>query len=138
MKSTQRNPVVISKDDFQLLKPFVKSGLPKAGQYSLSYELGRAVIVRDEGLPANTVRLNSNVSIEDLNTGRRIEFRLVMPAHADMTQKKVSILTPIGAALIGFRKGEEVEWLVPSGLKKFRILDVVNQAVPGYKAMEAA
>jgi regulator of nucleoside diphosphate kinase len=51
----------------------------------------------------------------------------VMPEQADIGQQKVSILSPMGTALIGFRKGEEVLWQVPAGMKRFRILDVVNR-----------
>jgi regulator of nucleoside diphosphate kinase len=94
---------------------------------TLAYELSRAIVVKKEAFPAHTVRINSKVSVLDLETNRVLDFTLVMPAHADMRQNKVSILTPMGAALIGFRKAEEVQWKVPAGMKRFRILDVKNQ-----------
>ncbi len=126
MNMNDQNPVVITQEDYQLLKQYISPNPEKEGEMSLSYELNRAVIVNKEAFPPHTVRLNSKVSVLDLDTNKVLEFSIVMPAHADMKQNKVSILTPMGAALIGFRKAEEVRWKVPAGLKRFRILDVVN------------
>lgn len=124
--SKKQNPVVMTEEDYNLIKPIVDT-LPDAGEsMSLAHEINRAVIVKKDAFPANTVRLNSKVAVLDLGTDRVIEFKLVMPEKADMKLNKVSVITPIGAALIGFRKGEEVQWKVPAGLKRFRILDVVN------------
>jgi regulator of nucleoside diphosphate kinase len=125
MKRNERNPVVITEEDYRMLKPYVAD---TDNEMSLSYELNRALIVNKDAFPPHTVRLNSKISVLDLDTNKVMEITLVMPAHADMRQNKVSVLTPIGAALIGFRKAEEVQWKVPSGLKRFRILDVVNKA----------
>jgi regulator of nucleoside diphosphate kinase len=85
-------------------------------------------VVKKDAFPPHGVRINSKVAVLDLETNRVLEFTLVMPGQADMRQNKVSILTPMGAALIGFRKAEEVQWKVPAGLKRFRILDVQNRA----------
>jgi regulator of nucleoside diphosphate kinase len=59
-----------------------------------------------------------------MSTNKITGLTIVMPPHADIKQKKISILTPMAAALIGFRKGDEVEWKMPSGLKKYKILEV--------------
>jgi regulator of nucleoside diphosphate kinase len=57
-----------------------------------------------------------------------MELVLVMPDQADIKQKKISVMAPVGTALIGFKKGEKVNWHVPAGEKTFAILDVVNQS----------
>ena len=49
-----------------------------------------------------------------------------LPDKADIKQRKISILSPIGTALIGFRQGENIRWQVPSGKKTFTILEVNN------------
>lgn len=126
MNAQQLNPVIMTEEDYNLLKPYVNALPDKNEDMSLANELKRAVIVKKDAFPPHTIKLNSKVSILDKDTERILEFTLVMPEYADMRQNKVSVITPIGAALIGFRKGEEVKWKVPAGLKRFRILDVVN------------
>lgn len=115
------------EEDYQLLKRFAQHA-PIDDEMSLAYELNRAIIVKKEAFPANAVRLNSRVSVLDLETNKIMEFTVVMPHEADIQQRKISVLTPMGTALIGFRKAEEVRWKVPAGLKRFKILDVVNKA----------
>jgi regulator of nucleoside diphosphate kinase len=126
MKTNELNPVVITREDYDLLKRLTDRMPGKEADMSLGHELGRAIIVNKDALPPFTVRLNSKVTVVSLDTQRVMEFQIVMPEQADIDQQKVSILSPMGTALIGFRKGEEVLWKVPAGLKRFRILDVVN------------
>lgn len=126
MGTELKNPIIITEEDYQQLKGYINHDAGNDEEMTLSAELKRAVILSKDAFPSHAVRLNSKVSVQDLDTDRVIEFTLVMPAHADMHKNKVSILTPIGAALIGFRKGEEVRWKVPAGFKRFRILDVTN------------
>ncbi|WP_276134789.1 GreA/GreB family elongation factor [Polluticoccus soli] len=127
MTANDQNPVIMTEEDFQLLKPYISQLPEQNSDMTLTHELSRAVIVSKDAFPPHTVRLNSKVSVLDLGTDRVMEFTIVMPAHADMRQNKISVLTPMGTALIGFRKAEEVQWKVPAGLKRFRILDVVNR-----------
>ena len=115
------------EEDYLLLKRFVQHA-PQDDEMSLAYELNRAIIVKKDAFPPHTIRLNSYVSVLDLETNKLMEFTVVMPHEADIQQRKISILTPMGTALIGFRKADEVRWKVPAGLKRFRILDVVNKA----------
>jgi regulator of nucleoside diphosphate kinase len=126
MKTNELNPVVITREDYELLKPLIERRADKQDEMSLGHELSRAIIVKKDALPPFTVRLNSKVTVVNQETQRVMEFMIVMPEQADIGQQKVSILSPMGTALIGFRKGEEVLWQVPAGLKRFRILDVVN------------
>ena len=126
MSTELKNPVIITEEDYQQLKGYINHDAGNDEEMTLSAELKRAVILSKDAFPSHAVRLNSKVSVQDLDTDRVIEFTLVMPAHADIHKNKVSILTPMGAALIGFRKGEEVRWKVPAGFKRFRILDVTN------------
>ena len=92
----------------------------------LSGELKKAQIVEDDSMSADIVRLGSTVVIKDLVTKRDMTVTIVLPSKADIKQKKVSVLAPIGTALIGFRKGQTVSWNVPSGKKDFKIVDVNN------------
>lgn len=126
MDTRKQNPVVITEEDFNRLMPYTAQENPTNYEMSLAHELKRAVVVQNDALPPHCVRINSKVAVLDLETNRVIEITIVLPKHADMRQNKISILTPMAIALIGFRKAEEVQWEVPAGLKRFRILDVVN------------
>ncbi|GAA4469388.1 nucleoside diphosphate kinase regulator [Nemorincola caseinilytica] len=126
MDTRKQNPVVITEEDHRLLMPYATKDGVTDHEMSLAHELNRAVIVTKEAFPPHCIRINSKVAVLDLETQRVIEFTIVMPDHADMRQNKISILTPMATALIGFRKAEEVQWKVPAGLKRFRILDVTN------------
>jgi regulator of nucleoside diphosphate kinase len=127
MKTNQENPVIISEDDYNLLKPYFSESKHNNEEMSLAYELSRATVVKREAFPEDCIRLNSKVSILDMENRKIKEFTIVMPEKADIKQNKISILTPIAAAIIGFRKNDEVMWKVPAGLKKFKVLDVTNK-----------
>jgi regulator of nucleoside diphosphate kinase len=119
----QQNPVVITEDDYNLLKP-----LARRYHKELAQELQRAIIVRKDAFPENTVAINSVVTVEDAETQRTSSFRIVLPSMADIKQRCISVLSPMGTALLGFRKGEEVQWQMPGGLKTIRIIEVSNHA----------
>jgi|SRR5690606_204992 len=120
------NKVILSEEDFNVLKSFVTPSPNPDHAMSLAYELSRAEIVKKDKLPADRVKINSKVTIQDLVSKAKSTFTIVHPDSADMKQQKVSVLTPIASALIGFKLGDEVEWKMPGGLKKYAILEVVN------------
>lgn len=128
MNIQEQNPVFITQEDYNLLKPYIDKLPDRNDEMSLAHELKRAVVVKRESFPKDGVRLNSKVSVLDLDTRKVLEFTIVLSEYADIKQHKISVLTPMGAALIGFRKSDEVKWKVPAGLKRFRILDVVNKS----------
>lgn len=128
MDSQNRGPVRISEDDFRLLKQFAEqvSAPPGDRTMSLSYELNRAIIVGNDEFPTDCVRLNSFVKVKELSSNQVMEFQIVMPVHADINSKRISVVTPMGAALIGLCKGEKVSWKMPAGMKSFEILEVAQ------------
>jgi len=123
-----KNNVILGEDDFRMLKQYAESfsRSAKENEMSLSYELNRAIVVENDELPVDSIRLNSYVRVKELTSDKEMEFSIVMPAFADFKQKKISVLTPMGSALIGLCKGETVEWKMPAGMKKFEILDVIQ------------
>ena len=125
-------PVIITRTDYEILNSYVKNlhGMQvneRENFSKLSGELKKAQIVEDDSMPADIVRLGSTVVIKDLITRRDMTVTIVLPSKADIKQKKVSVLAPVGTALIGFRKGQTVSWNVPSGKKDFKIVDVNNE-----------
>ncbi len=94
---------------------------------SLMKELNSADIMEPEKMPANVVTMNSEVRISFLNTNKQIQFKIVYPREANVKENKISIFSPIATALIGYKVGDEVEWIVPAGLTRIRIDEIVYQ-----------
>lgn len=125
------SPVVLLKTDYEVLNSYVKNlqgmQVNERENYSkLSQELRKAHIVEDKDFPKDVVRLDSTVVIKDLTTNRNMTLTVVLPQKANIKQKKVSVLAPVGTALIGFRKGQVVSWHVPGGNKDFEIMEVTQ------------
>ncbi|WP_118193922.1 GreA/GreB family elongation factor [Albibacterium indicum] len=121
---TSNNNVVLSEEDYNILRNHVTPN--PDNPMSLAYELSRAKVVKKDKVPADRVKINSLVTIEDQQSKVKTTVTIVEPANADMKQQKVSFLTPIGSALIGFKIGDEVEWKMPVGIRKYKILEVTN------------
>ena len=90
-------------------------------------ELNRAVVVPPSEIPADVVTMNSRVRLTDLDSGKTHEYTLVYPHDANYDEGKISIVAPVGAAMIGQRAGDEFEWEVPSGRRRFRVDAVLYQ-----------
>ena len=121
--------LTLSKNDYEIIMLSLKSNKWKmtCNQHDaeeLEAELRKAKVVEDEDLPDDVVRLNSYVTIKDEKADKMMEFMVVTPEKADIKQRKISIMSPLGVALIGYPKGEQVSWQVPAGRKTFTILDV--------------
>jgi regulator of nucleoside diphosphate kinase len=93
----------------------------------LQAELERARIVPAEDVPRDVVTMNSKVMLDDFDTRAKELFTLVYPWHADAENNCVSVLAPIGTALIGARVGDVIKWPVPAGVLRFRIEDLIYQ-----------
>jgi regulator of nucleoside diphosphate kinase len=102
---------------------------PKDRDYleHLEEELSRAVVVPSKKVPGDVVTMNSQIRVKDLDTGKEMLIQLVFPSEADFERGKISILAPIGTALIGYRTGDTVEWKVPAGVRHLRIDEVIYQ-----------
>lgn len=91
----------------------------------LDEELARATIVPDDALPQGAVALDSTVAFCDLQSGEQREVTLVVPSKADSEQGFISVLSPVGSALIGLRIGDVIDWPMPGGrMRRLRVLAV--------------
>lgn len=103
---------------------------PKANQANLDLlekELYRAVLVEPKDIPHDVITMNSTVSLTDTVSGEKMTYTLVFPSAANITDNKLSILAPLGMALLGYRKGDIIEWAVPSGVRKLKVNEIVYQ-----------
>jgi regulator of nucleoside diphosphate kinase len=128
----KRNKIVITETDFERLQWLVESWKQLSQRDAerlddLENELRRAIVVKSGEVPPDVVTMNSRVRIQDLGRGGEHTYQIVFPEDADLDENRISVLAPIGTALIGYRTGTTVEWRVPSGTRRFRILDVEYQ-----------
>lgn len=93
----------------------------------LQTELNSALRVPDEKISEDVIRLNSYFEVEEVTSGKILNLWLVMPKQANISLQKISILSPLGVALIGFKEGMLIDWVLPGGPKKLKILKVVNE-----------
>jgi len=121
--------LTISKSDFELLQNHLNlsSKLSNFNKKKLTEELKNAKVFKDAELPHDVVTLNSYVEIEEVDTHQVFKFQLVNPAEANMKSNKLSVLAPIGVALLGYRTGAKVQWEMPNGLKTFKIVKVTQE-----------
>jgi regulator of nucleoside diphosphate kinase len=118
---------ILTESDYTTIKTLIKN-LPSNERNKsillLAKEIERATIVTEKKMQANVVRLNSHVKVEDIAAKRTIDFTIVLPGQANIAEKKISILSPMATALIGYKSEAEIEWELPAGLKKIKILEV--------------
>ena len=98
---------------------------------ALEGELSRARVVPAGKVPPDVVTMNSVVRLRDLDSDETEEYELVYPADADMTLNRISVLAPIGTAILGYRLGDVIEWPVPAGLRRLRVEEVLYQPETG-------
>jgi regulator of nucleoside diphosphate kinase len=94
---------------------------------SLEGELSRGILVAPTDVPPDVVTMNSRVNLVDLDTGEEMVCTLVFPNEADVAQSKISVLAPIGTAMLGYRVGDTFEWKVPDGIRRLEIKGVLYQ-----------
>ena len=93
----------------------------------LAVELARAKVIEPKKVPANVVTMNSKVIVHDLDTSEDLTYSLAFPNEADIDSGAISVLAPVGTAILGYQEGNVVEWSVPSGKRRIRIERILYQ-----------
>jgi regulator of nucleoside diphosphate kinase len=125
--------IVITQDDMARLRELVRADRQRVSRRDrdhlaeLDRELDRAEIIGPEDLSRDVVTMHSTVRVRDLDSGGTVVYTLVFPGDADIEKERISILAPIGTALIGYRAGDLVEWRTPGGTRRLRIEEVLFQ-----------
>jgi regulator of nucleoside diphosphate kinase len=99
----------------------------RANWDALAKEVEAAQVVPCSEIPSDVVTMHSRVRIVDLRTGEQRVFQVVYPRDANFAENKISVLAPIGTALLGYPAGTEITWAVPSGTRRLRIEAVEQQ-----------
>ena len=125
-----RPKIILTSQDLERLEALLE-GLPSRafpGKEALLAELERAEIVEPNQIPASVVTMNSTVRFRIDSSGEDYSLTLVYPKDIDDTGKKISILAPVGSALLGLSTGDEIEWPSPGGgTIKVRIVEIIYQ-----------
>lgn len=127
-----RRKIIITETDHDRLQALLDSEFATAigpCEYldDLRTELERAKIVRPKDVPRNVVTMNSTVVFRDLDTNEKETYTLVFPDSADIANGRLSVLAPVGTAILGERVGDVIKWRVPQGRRRLKIEHVVYQ-----------
>lgn len=121
-------PIHISKNDHEVLVMLLQSRERQhATADHLRAEIARATICDAATLPPGTIGINSRVQLQDLDGGEIEEYVLVLPAAADPERQRLSVLAPVGTALLGYHQGDEIEWPTPGGTRRLKVLRVTEE-----------
>lgn len=115
--NNEQNTLIISQKDFETISILITTNSSSAAEL-LENELDRATVVQNGDLPKDVVAINSLVKFEDLDNHKELLVKLVLPNEANIEENKISILAPVGSALIGLRVGQTIKWPVPGGKDK--------------------
>lgn len=116
----KQKKILVSAHDYEILKTLCQQ---MAGSSKLREELEKAVVRKGE-MPAEVVRVNSTLQFRDERSGTVRKVQLVLPALSNIQEGKLSVLSPIGTALLGYSSGDVVDWEVPAGKTQLHILEV--------------
>lgn len=124
------DPIFVTEHDYErieaLLDDVDTGGAPDLD--ALRQELRRAKIVDADSVSRDVVTMNSRVSFENVETGKQFDLVLLYPADMDGSPGKVSILAPVGSALLGLSVGQSIDWPMPGGKRlNLRVLAVSDQ-----------
>jgi regulator of nucleoside diphosphate kinase len=126
--------IVVTRSDLERLRAILgspgKSARDTEHLLDLSAELDRAQVVPEDEMPADVITLQSRVRVRDRETGMASNYTLVSPAQADVSSGHVSVVAPLGTALLGYREGDEVEWQMPGGVRRLWIERVTQPQPP--------
>lgn len=128
----QQRQIVITEFDLERLQGLVEEMQDQPSRDNryldeLSEELLRAEVVSPQDIPPQVITMNSRVRLQDLNTKAGLEYTLVFPADANLEQGRISVLAPVGMAMIGYRLGDTITWKVPAGIKRLKVKKILYQ-----------
>ena len=122
---------LITLTDYQRILSLIESAAMKAmipdRVLSLHKTLMIAEMFPQDEIPNDTITMNSKVFLKEIESGREAEIIITYPKDADAREKKISVFSSIGVALLGKRVGEVVSWEVPTGHNQFEILEITYQ-----------
>lgn len=131
-KSKKTTSIYITELDYERLSGLIdrtreRSNADREYLNKLEAELDRAEVVDAKDIPADVITMRSRVRLKDLVSGETNTYSLVFPTEADFAEGKISVLAPIGTAILGYSLGDTIEWPVPSGLRRLKVEEILYQ-----------
>jgi regulator of nucleoside diphosphate kinase len=125
-------PIHVTAFDLERLKELLEDAQRTSYRKSaylteLQAELDRAIVVKPDKVSNDVVTMNSRVCLVDLDTGKEEVYTVVFPKDANAEQGKISVLAPIGTAMLGYEVGDVFEWEVPAGKRRWKIKRILYQ-----------
>lgn len=125
---TMNRTIYITQADMTRLRSLIESlKTSREDIKDLRAELNQASIVAPVDIPPDVITMNSTAQLRDLADDQLMTYTLVFPTHANADDGRISVLAPIGTAMLGHRVGDEFEWLVPAGPLRLRVESVLYQ-----------
>lgn len=125
---TKPRRIFLTETDLERLERLIETSSNSPYVQALDEELANAVAVPSTEIPKDVVTMNSTVRFEDVITGQEKVITLTYPSDSDASNGRISILAPVGAALLGLSAGQFVEWPIPGGkIRSLRIKEVLYQ-----------
>lgn len=125
--------IYITRPDHERLRKLIEIAREREGDANRDYlnrleeELERAEVVAQKDIPPDVITMRSTVSLKDVDTGEKMIYWLGFPTEANYEEGKISVLAPIGTAILGYRRGDVIEWEVPSGVRRLKVEEVLYQ-----------
>jgi len=120
--------IYITNTDMRRLQPLIETMKKSRDDLrGLQAELEHARVVAPAEVPPDVITMNSKARLRDLETGEEVTYTLVFPDQANIEQGRISVVAPVGTAMLGHRVGDEFEWEVPAGAVRLRVEDVIYQ-----------
>ena len=130
-RTMARDGVLITESDFDRLRHLVESPRYRITHAmlipTLREGLERCRVVEPGSVPRGVVTMHSRVAIRDLKADAPETYTLVFPEDADINARKLSVLAPLGTALLGARTGEVVEFAAPGGVRRLKVEKILYQ-----------
>lgn len=127
---TVMNPrvIYITEADRRRLRLLIE-GMKNSGDdlRGLRIELEQARVVAPADIPPDVITMNSKARLRDLDTDEEMTYTLAFPGNASIEHDRISVVAPIGTAMLGHRVGDEFEWKVPAGSIRLRVEEVMYQ-----------
>jgi len=132
MKNNSGRKIYITDNDMNRLEELLEvantlNGRDNKHLEELARELERAEVVESTEIPPKVITMNSVVVLRDLETGEDKQFTLVFPRDSNIDLNKVSILAPVGTAMLGCSIGHVITWKAPAGARKMRVEKILYQ-----------
>src|SRR5689334_6873798 len=131
-RSRKTTGIYITELDYNRLNGLIdrtreRNAVDKEYLNKLEAELERDEDVDPKDIPTDVITMRSKVRLQDIGSSESNTYSLVFPTEADFAEGKISVLAPIGTAILGYHLGDTIEWQVPSGLRRLKVEEILYQ-----------